>query len=477
MNRALVDKIVEAVLYEGHILYPYRPSSKKNHRERFTFGRVYPQAHSLAQQGAEPCVMQTECLLESREPEPTLNIAVKFLHPMAREVGAQEHSQPEWQGAEPQFAIVPQLRVGEQLFQTWHEAVERCLESTIRLQSGQSSKRTVPFELQELCRQEPIVCDRQTVGIVRRRQAEIRGTIEIIAQPIQPSLLKISVRIVNQSAIRPEELDAAEPLLLRTFASTHTVLQVRGGEFVSLMDPGPVHKAAAESCRNIGTWPVLVGDHDRNERDTMLSSPIILYDYPQLAVESPGQLFDGTEIDEILTLRILTMTDEEKLEMRNVDEHARRLLERTESLSEEALLRMHGAMRAAPNTARAVEGSESWTSTTENTCTAAPTKVQIEFDDFFGAATPLQGVSVGGVYLRAGARVRICPKARADLLDLALSGQTAIVESVQQDAERRIHLAVVMENDPGSDLGLLRQPGHRFFYGVDEIEPLTKDTA
>ena len=131
------------------------------------------------------------------------------------------------------------------------------------------------------------------------------------------------------------------------------------------------------------------------------------------------------------------MTDEEKLEMRNVDEHARRLLERTESLSEDVLLRMHGAMRPAPNIACAAKGSESWTSTTENACTAAQTKVQIEFDDFLGAATPLQGVSVGGIYLRAGARVRLRPKARADLLDLALSGQTAIVESVQQDAERR----------------------------------------
>jgi hydrogenase maturation protease len=77
----------------------------------------------------------------------------------------------------------------------------------------------------------------------------------------------------------------------------------------------------------------------------MLSSPIILYDYPQIAPESPGSLFDGTEIDEILSLRILTMTDEEKREMRQSDEYARQILERTESMPQEQFMKLHGAMR------------------------------------------------------------------------------------------------------------------------------------
>jgi hydrogenase maturation protease len=77
----------------------------------------------------------------------------------------------------------------------------------------------------------------------------------------------------------------------------------------------------------------------------MLSSPIILYDYPQVAPESAGDLFDSTEIDEILTLRILTLTDEEKREMRSVDERARAILERTETLPAEQLMKLHGAVR------------------------------------------------------------------------------------------------------------------------------------
>ncbi|MDX6710880.1 MAG: hypothetical protein QOH96_1896, partial [Blastocatellia bacterium] len=125
---------------------------------------------------------------------------------------------------------------------------------------------------------------------------------------------------------------------------THTILSVREGEFVSLLDPPDECCEAAALCQNTGTYPVLVGED--GARDCILSSPIILYDYPQIAPESAGELFDGTEIDEILTLRIMTLTDEEKHEMRGADERARQILERTEMLPAEQLIKMHGAMRS-----------------------------------------------------------------------------------------------------------------------------------
>src|SRR5205085_10237742 len=102
-------------------------------------------------------------------------------------------------------------------------------------------------------------------------------------------------------------------------------------------------KGHAGDCRNVGIWPVLVGDE--GERDTMLASPIILYDYPQIAPESQGDFFDGAEIDEILALRILTMTDDEKHEMRHADERSRQMLERTENLPPEHLMKLHGTLR------------------------------------------------------------------------------------------------------------------------------------
>src|SRR4051794_12719789 len=125
MNRPLLDQVVNAVLYEGHILYPYRPSSKKN-QQRFTFGRVYPQAYSAAQDGAEPFVMQTECLVQVQAASPILETSVRFLHPMARDIGAGPHPSPGAARNQPApFQAVPELRVDDKLLQSWQEAAER----------------------------------------------------------------------------------------------------------------------------------------------------------------------------------------------------------------------------------------------------------------------------------------------------------------------------------------------------------------
>ncbi len=236
-------------------------------------------------------------------------------------------------------------------------------------------------------------------------------------------------------------------VLMRTFASTHTIFRVQNGEFLSLMDPPDAYREAAATCTNVGTWPVLVGEKENGDVDTILSSPIILYDYPQIAPESPGELFDGTEIDEILTLRVLTMTDEEKSEMSQIDEQARKILERTESLPEDEFIKMHGIMR----------------------------EVSSFNEDFFNPKTRPKSVIVDGVELKAGDRVRIRPQSRADVMDIALKGKAAVIESIEQDAEDRIYLALVLDEDPGKDLGFLRQPGHRFFYGLDEVEPLRRN--
>ena len=86
--------------------------------------------------------------------------------------------------------------------------------------------------------------------------------------------------------------------------------------------------------------------------------------------------------------------------------------------------------------------------------------------------TQVESVSVSGVEVKAGDRVRLRPKAGGDIFDLALAGQVAVVESIEQDYEGVNHLAVVLEDDPGRDLGMLRQPGHRFFFSPEEVEPL-----
>lgn len=407
MNRELVDKVVHAVLYEGYILYPYRASSKKNQRERFTFGRVYPRTYSEAQNGREPCSMQAECLVRNESHDASLEIEVRFLQPLARETG-------------------------EQL---WLEAIERQVKPTpVSLNAPVS--RTHEFTFPSA---------RTIDGTTVRWNEMIRGRIELETQVIDQAVSKITVRIFNETPVPADRIETQEEVIMRTFASTHTILHAASGEFISLLDPDPQYQQAAKECQNIGCWPVLVGDAATNDRDAMLSSPIILYDYPKIAEESPGELFDGTEIDEILSLRVQTMTDAEKMEMRTIDEQARRILERTENLSADHFMKMHGTMR----------------------------NVNASNEDFFNPAKKLGSAQVHGIELKKGDRVRIRPKKRADVMDMALSGRIAIIEAVEQDVEDQIHFALILEDDPGKDLGLMRQPGHRFFYGVDEVEPLT----
>ena len=439
MNQELVNRIVNAVLYEGYILYPYRASAKKN-RQRFTFGRVYPESYSEWQNGAEPCMMQTECLVKGDSAALTIN--VRFLHPMSREVGYL--SSPT---VENSFRSVPELRIDDKIYQTWLEAVERDVRAgSFPIRALVHESRSVKFQFPETRSLEQIQKSADGGAAILRQQALADGCVELGATAIDAGVFKVTARIFNRSPIPSSCLDEENAVLMRTFASTHTILQVEDGEFLSLIDPPPDYREAAAACHNIGTWPVLVGDEHKHEQDAMLSSPIILYDYPTIAPESPGDLFDAAEIDEILSLRILAMTDDEKREMRQVDEHARRILERTESLPVDQFLNMHGALR---NASHATE-------------------------DFFNPAAPIQSVRVGAVDLRVGSRVRIHPKGRADVMDIALAGKTAVIEAVECDAEDRIQLALVLEDDPGKDLGMMRQPGHRFFYGIDEVEPLEK---
>jgi hydrogenase maturation protease len=173
-----------------------------------------------------------------------------------------------------------------------------------------------------------------------REWARIDGRVRIGARPVDGA---IRLTVVIGNTTRLEEGAGREAALMHAMVSTHTVLRVRGGRFVSLADPPEDLRQAAAGCDNAGTWPVPVGEPGSG--DVMLSSPIILEDYPRVAEESPGDLFDATEIDEILTLRILTLSDAEKAELRRTDERARELLDRTEALGAEDLMRLHGTLR------------------------------------------------------------------------------------------------------------------------------------
>jgi hydrogenase maturation protease len=336
MSREDVGRMARALLYEGYMLYPYRPSSVKN-RQRFNFGVVYPESHPRDDDTVDPCLTRTECIVLG-EGRPVVCVEVRFLHLVTRTIGLAP-------GAGTREApVVDRLVVGDRVYHAWQEAVER----EVRVEGldlGALADRTLyPFAFGDSDSREPIPGPSGgTAGFIRRRQAPIAGQIEVRVRDAGPGERIVSVQLLNRSA---PTLPGArrEDALATCLVSAHTLLTVEGGEFVSLLDPPEALRDLAAQCRNLNTWPVLAGSPPA--RDMMLSSPIILYDYPEIAPESAGDLFDGTEIDEILSLRIMTLSDEEKREVAASDEHARRLLERTESLAAEQLMSLHGVMRS-----------------------------------------------------------------------------------------------------------------------------------
>lgn len=247
-------------------------------------------------------------------------------------------------------------------------------------------------------------------------ESEVKGKLEVRVRKQSANVWQVTVDISNLGQSSGADRDEA---LARSLISAHAILSVRGGKFISLIDPPEQFKAAAEQCCNAGMWPVLAG----RDNTQMLSAPIILYDHPRIAPQSPGDLFDGTEIDEILTLRIQTLTDAEKQEMRGADWRTRAMLERSEALTRDELAQLHAPMHRDDDTV-----------------------------------------------FKKGDRVRLRPRRRADIFDIALAGKLATIVSVEQDFENRVHLCVTVDDDPGKDLGAEGKPGHRFFFGTEEVE-------
>ena len=339
-----VEEIADAVLYEGYLLYPYRSSAVKN-RQRWNFGIVYPSAYSELQGETEPCRMETQCLALSG-PHTTLSVKVRCLRLVERVAGylaKPVRDLPD--GVEPKFIPAASIEIDGRCYESWQEAAE-CELSLPSLRFAELAAGSVRrcFALPGTRTIEPVRGDTGMVaGLVLRTQAPLECAIEASLEDLRDGLFRITVDISNHTPLPTSPALTRELALAGSLLSAHTILRLEGGEFVSLLEPPPQFQEAAAACRNTGTWPVLAGEPGR--RDTVLSSPIILYDYPQIAPESPGDLFDGAEIDEILSLRILTLTDDEKSAMRRSDDRARQILERTEALPPEHFMKLHGALR------------------------------------------------------------------------------------------------------------------------------------
>jgi len=343
MNTVAVDRIAKAVLYEGYMLYPYRPSALKN-QQRFNFGVVYPQSYVEVQTGSDRATVQTECLVLGSG-QTAIEVHLRFLQLAARSVQKRVAAGNNTDRSDPGFALVESLEVDGQKFCPWEEAVERevRLEPT-KLEDLVNHPLQHPIRLpfnasHEILRDQ----HRNVAGRLTRTRHFIEAEICVFAHSVDDHVHKITVRVSNAAPLEELQRKRRTDALMRSLVSAHVVLGAHDGVFVSLLDPPAALREIASQCRNDGLFPVLAGE--LGQHDTMLASPIILYDYPRIAPESAGDLFDGTEIDEILSLRVMTMTEDEKREMRHVDDRTRQLLESIESLPAEHLMKLHGVLR------------------------------------------------------------------------------------------------------------------------------------
>ncbi len=329
MNFDGAEKIAAAILYEGYILYPYRPTAIKN-RQRWNFGTLYPRVYAEAQRPQEPFRLVAECLAVA-DATASLDVRISFLQLVP--------TQNEDKLTDPSLA--------------WDEAVERTSEHAgLQLSELITSPLSLTVEMETADPSTPL-----RSGSTARSGVEgsavhhnLQLDLTISAEIVQNDVYKLHLELQNTTPLPSGAEAKRDEALPLSFVSAHLLLGITGGEFVSLLDPDPAYREAVAACCNTGVFPVLVGEEpDRPvpacRGSMMFCSPIILYDYPKIAPESEGDFFDGTEMDEMLTLRVLTLTDAEKQEMRNGDPRARKILERTEGLTSDALLKAHGVIR------------------------------------------------------------------------------------------------------------------------------------
>ncbi|MBA3233312.1 MAG: hypothetical protein H0T17_05115 [Propionibacteriales bacterium] len=481
--------VADAVLYEGYLLYPYRSTSGKN-QVRWQFGVLGPQGAEAAGTG-EAAGMSMQCLLRVPDGVDTamLRIHVRFLQVQRRRPQS---------AIDEGFTDVPELTVGTTRWVAWDEAVEvehSVQASLTELQAGASTAIDVPAgeDVEDLAEDTGALS-----GRVVRQRWPVRATISarVDRDDNARDLWRLSINVDNIGSDGGVGKDDA---VRRSLVGTHVLVETLKPEtgFVSVIDPPDDARSAAAGCQQSRCWPVLAGPE--GDDSLVLGSPIILYDHPEIADESVGALFDSTEIDEILTLRVMTMTDQEKAEARATDPRAAEIIDRCDQMSPEELQRLHGVLRdpfgATPDPFVAVDPTTDAlavdpfaTVSAHDPFTAAdPFDVTSDppaEDDPFAADKPwwdpeseatvdpeVDFVLVQGVRVAKGSIVRLHPNRRADAQDLFFADQVARVTAVHRDVDGETHVAVVLVDDPAADMH--EWYGRYLYFAPDEVEPVS----
>ncbi|MEV6228957.1 hypothetical protein AB0L88_13915 [Saccharopolyspora shandongensis] len=338
---ARAQAVADAVLYEGYLLYPYRRSSGKN-RVRWQFGIVAPRRWVEADGPVPPVVagsveswqQQTECLFHVRggQEEAEADIRLRFLRVVLRTAE---------RAVDGEFVPVDSLDADGTRHLSTEEAAPQQFDLHARLPELLDGGCAREIRLPAATGIEPL----GDSGRILRRSEAVAASLSASAEQVGDGAYRLRVRVENLD--RGVDEDASRPAALRhSLVATHVLISGRGLEFCSMMDPPGEVSAAVAASRNIHAFPVLIGD----DADLVLSSPILLPDHPEVAPESPGDLHDATEIDEMLSLLTLALTDAEKSEARATDPRAAEILDRVDGMPSEVLARLHGTMRSLRDT-------------------------------------------------------------------------------------------------------------------------------
>lgn len=459
-----VRAIADAVLYEGYLLYPYRASSSKN-QSRWQFGVLGPPEAAPASFAEQP-EMSMQCLLEPGPADdaggpvgpPTVTVRLRFLHLQTREVERREGER---------HVPVGELVVDGEPVVSWQEATEcEVAVPAFPLERGAEGTGPVETHLQIPAAEEvEALLDHQgrAVGRIVRRRMPLAAVVRIAAEA-DHGFTRVEITVRNT---HPERAPTKDDAIRTSLIGAHVLAVATGGvRFVSLLEPPPAAAEPAARCRQQRCYPVLVGP--AGSTDVVLGSPIILYDHPEVAAESAGALFDSTEIDEILTLRVMTMTDAEKAEARATDPRAAEIIDRCDAMSPETLQQLHGVLRDPHRPVAATAGGDVRNAEPPDFGTgdvpwwdpAADESVRPESD----------AVVIDGVRVTRGSLVRIHPSRRADAHDLFYAGQVAKVTAVLSDVDGGSHVALVLVDDPAADLH--EWYGRYLYFDPDELEPL-----
>ncbi|MFE3598754.1 hypothetical protein [Streptomyces sp. NPDC059142] len=447
-----VREVADAVLYEGYLLYPYRASAHKN-RSRWQFGVLGPPSATPGSFAEEPG-MAMECLLAVPDGAPgpaEVTVRLRFLQHQVREVRRLAE--------DGRHVPVGELVVAGTAVLSWDEAVEREIDLGSLPLTGESDQlRRVPGGEETEPLTDP---DGVTVGSLVRRREPLAARVRTRVTE-DDGFLRLSVSVENEHAGTVAGKDAAIRVSL---IGTHLLLQAGGASFVSLREPPEAAAGAAARCAQHRCWPVLAGA--KGSTDTVMGAPIILYDHPEIAEQSAGALFDSTEIDEILTLRVMTMTDREKAEARATDPRAREIIDRCDAMSPGDLQRLHGLLRDPHAPAPAADTDA------RNAAPAAFDTGGVPWWDPAADEAVSPGsdhVVIDGVEVARGSLVRVRPARRADAQDLFFDGQVARVTAVLSDVDGAVHVALVLVDDPAADLH--DWYGRYFYFAPEELEPL-----